>query len=47
MQNVAGAVQNVWVYEDRQMSLLPTSAILVRVLIGKVADRTRLSEAFV
>lgn len=46
MQNVAGVVQNVWQYEERQMSLLPTSAILVRIMIGKVTDRARLREAF-
>lgn len=32
MQNVAGAVQNVWEFEDRQISLQPTSAILVRIV---------------
>jgi hypothetical protein len=46
MQNVAGAVQNVWAFEDRQISLQPTSAILVRIIIGKVADEVRLREAF-
>jgi len=46
MQNVAGAVQNIWAFEDRQISLLPTSAILVRIIIGKVADEARLREAF-
>ncbi|PVH69745.1 hypothetical protein DL98DRAFT_564342 [Cadophora sp. DSE1049] len=35
MQNVNGIVKNVWVFEDRQISLQPTSAILVRIIIGK------------
>jgi len=46
MQIVSGAATNIWKYEDREMSLQPTSAILVRIMIGKVADRTRLREAF-
>ena len=46
IQNVAEAVQIVWAYEDRQVSLQPASAILVRIMIGKVADGTRLREAF-
>ncbi|CZT45566.1 uncharacterized protein RSE6_05884 [Rhynchosporium secalis] len=46
MKNVDGAIKNVWVFEERQMSLLPTSAILVRIMIGKVTDKTRLQEAF-
>ena len=46
MQNVDGVVQNVWAFEDRQISLLPTSAILVRIIIGKVADEARLRKAF-
>ena len=46
MQNVDGLVKNVWAFEDRQISLQPTSAILVRIMIGKVADKTRLQEAF-
>ncbi|MCJ1386463.1 hypothetical protein MMC17_009589 [Xylographa soralifera] len=46
MKNVAGTVQNVWEFEDRQISLLPTSAILIRIMIGKVADKARLREAF-
>ena len=46
MQIVDGAAKNIWAYEDREISLQPTSAILVRVIIGKVADGTRLKEAF-
>lgn len=46
MKNVAETVQNVWEFEDRQISLLPTSAILVRIMIGKVADDARLRETF-
>lgn len=46
MQVVAGAAQNIWAYEDRQISLQPTSAILVRIMIGKVTDGARLVEAF-
>jgi hypothetical protein len=46
MQNNAGIVTNVWAYEDRSVSLVPTSAILVRVLIGKVADTARLRTTF-
>lgn len=46
MQNVAGAIQNVWEFEDRQISLQPTSAILAHILISKVADKARLREAF-
>jgi len=46
MQIVAGAVQNVWAFEDRQVSLQPTSAILARIMIGKVGDGARLREAF-
>ena len=46
MQNVDGVVQNVWAFENRQISLLPTSAILVRIIIGKVADEARLRKAF-
>ncbi|KAF1993982.1 hypothetical protein P154DRAFT_625054 [Amniculicola lignicola CBS 123094] len=46
MQIVNGAAENIWTYEDREISLQPTSAILVRITIGKVADRARLMEAF-
>lgn len=47
MQNVNGVVQNVWEFEERQTSLLPSSAILVRIIIGKVADdEARLKKAF-
>jgi len=46
MQNVDGTVRNVWAYEDRQASLVPTSAVLVRILIGKVANKGRLREVF-
>lgn len=46
MQNVDGVVKSVWAFEDRQISLHPTSAILVRIMIGKVADKARLQEAF-
>jgi len=46
MELVAGTLQSVWVYEDREISLQPTSSILVRIMIGKVADGTRLREAF-
>ena len=46
MKNVAGVVQSVWEFEDRQSSLSPTSAILVRVRIGKVGNEARLREVF-
>jgi hypothetical protein len=46
MQIVAGTPQNVWTYENREMSLQPTSAILVRIAIGKIARRARLVEVF-
>lgn len=46
MQIVAGKPQNLWTYENREISLQPTSAILVRILIGKVADGARLADAF-
>jgi hypothetical protein len=46
MQIVAGTPQNVWTYENREISLQPTSAILVRIVIGKIADRARLVEVF-
>jgi len=42
MEIVDGVVKNVWAFEDRQISLHPTSAILVRIMIGKVADKARL-----
>jgi hypothetical protein len=46
MQAVAGDLKNIWVYEDREISLLPTSAILVRIMIGKIGDGERLRRAF-
>ncbi|KAL5374222.1 hypothetical protein PMIN06_012458 [Paraphaeosphaeria minitans] len=46
MQIVAGAAKNIWAYEDRAISLQPTSAILVRIMIGKVVDGERLRAAF-
>ncbi|KAF2132115.1 hypothetical protein P153DRAFT_421144 [Dothidotthia symphoricarpi CBS 119687] len=46
MQAAAGVFKSVWVYEDRAVSLQPTSAILVRIMIGKVTDGARLAEAF-
>jgi hypothetical protein len=33
-------------YENREISLQPTSAIMVRVMIGKVADGARLMDVF-
>lgn len=46
VQIFAGIPQNTWMYENREISLQPTSAILVRIVIGKVADRTRLINVF-
>lgn len=34
--------ESVWEYEERESSMLPTSMLLVRVIIGKVKDRNRL-----
>ncbi|TLD25816.1 hypothetical protein E2P81_ATG09473 [Venturia nashicola] len=45
-QIVDGDFRSAWIFEDHQTSLLPTGSILVRVLIGKVADGTRLREVF-
>lgn len=46
MQIVAGAPKNVWIYKDCEISLQPTSAILVRIIISKVTNRARLLAAF-
>jgi hypothetical protein len=46
MQAFPEGVRNVWTFEDFEISLRPTSMIMVRVLIGKVADVKRLREAF-
>lgn len=41
-----GDIRNVWSFEDRESTLEPTSAILVRIMIGKVVDVARLRAAF-
>ncbi|MCJ1246431.1 hypothetical protein MMC30_003638 [Trapelia coarctata] len=33
--------QNEWSYEEREISLAPTNMLLVRIMIGKVADVER------
>lgn len=38
--------QNTWVYEDLEINMQRTVSILVKVAIGKVADRARLVETF-
>lgn len=39
---VQGSTQSVWEYEERQISLQPTSMLLVRIMIGKVLRPERL-----
>jgi hypothetical protein len=34
--------KSVWEYEERESTMMPTSMLLVRVMIGKVKDRNRL-----
>ncbi|KAK3352226.1 hypothetical protein B0T25DRAFT_455583 [Lasiosphaeria hispida] len=34
--------QTVWEYEEREIPMMPTSMLLVRIVIGKVKDRSRL-----
>lgn len=34
--------ESVWEYEERESSMMPTSMLLVRVMIGKVKDTNRL-----
>ncbi|KAK4156992.1 hypothetical protein C8A00DRAFT_40578 [Chaetomidium leptoderma] len=34
--------ESVWEYEERESTMMPTSMLLVRVMIGKVKDRNRL-----
>ncbi|KAF5844328.1 hypothetical protein GGP41_004518 [Bipolaris sorokiniana] len=46
LQIIDGKPQNTWAYENVEITLQPTSAILVRIAIGKVADGARLMEAF-
>ncbi|KAI9896018.1 hypothetical protein N3K66_009087 [Trichothecium roseum] len=35
-------VRSIWEYEKRESSMLPTSMLLVRVMIGKIEDRNKL-----
>ncbi|KAF9693545.1 hypothetical protein EKO04_008470 [Ascochyta lentis] len=46
LQIVAGTPEKIWKYENIEISLQPTSAILVRIMIGKVADGARLLDVF-
>ncbi|KAF4965164.1 hypothetical protein FZEAL_10797 [Fusarium zealandicum] len=38
--------RSVWEYEERDIPMMPTSMLLVRVIIGKVKDMSRLKSIF-
>lgn len=43
MTTVDGRTQSRWVFEERDIGMNPTAMILVRVIIGKVANLERLA----
>ena len=42
MEIINGQARSVWVYEEREIGMAPTSMILVRILIGRVKKRRNL-----
>lgn len=43
MTTVGGRTQSRWVFEERDIGMNPTAMILVRVIIGKVANLERVA----
>lgn len=42
MTSVGETLQSLWEFEERKISMAPTAMVLVRVIVGKVANATRL-----
>lgn len=45
MTSVGETLQSLWEFEERKIFMAPTAMVLVRVIVGKVANATRLESA--